>query len=137
MKPNIHQAFYVNQIQNDKEYLNDESGNTNRYSGLCHMVQKLVNILKQMDQKDPFRIDMTDKLLEKLHRLSTVLVRLKFAEHSKEAVTYIEQGHIRVGPETVTDPAFLIQHQNKSSLVSTPKSRKPQKSENINVLSTH
>ncbi|KAL2965319.1 hypothetical protein AAZX31_16G054400 [Glycine max] len=107
-----------------------------KYSGLCHMVQKLVNILKQMDQKDPFRIDMTDKLLEKLynmgviptrqsimlckrltvsligkvigHRLSTVLVRLKFAEHSKEAVTYIEQGHIRVGPETVTDPAFLV-----------------------------
>lgn len=41
-------------------------------------------------------------------RLSTVLVKLKFAEHLKEAVTYIEQGHIRVGPETVTDPAFLV-----------------------------
>jgi U3 small nucleolar ribonucleoprotein protein IMP3 len=41
-------------------------------------------------------------------RLSTVLVRLKFCEHLKEAVTYIEQGHIRVGPETVTDPAFLV-----------------------------
>lgn len=41
-------------------------------------------------------------------RLSTVLVRLKFAEHLREAVTYIEQGHIRVGPETVTDPAFLV-----------------------------
>jgi len=37
-----------------------------RYSGLCHMVQKLVNIVKQMDAKDPFRVDMTDKLLEKL-----------------------------------------------------------------------
>lgn len=23
-------------------------------------------------------------------------------------VTFIEQGHIRVGPETVTDPAFLV-----------------------------
>ena len=33
--------------------------------------------------------------------------------------------------------SFQIQHQNKSSLLSTPKSRKPQKSENINVLSTH
>lgn len=41
-------------------------------------------------------------------RLSTVLVRLKFAEHLKEAVTYIEQGHIRVGPDTITDPAFLV-----------------------------
>lgn len=41
-------------------------------------------------------------------RLSTILVRLKFAEHLKEAVTYIEQGHIRVGPDTITDPAFLV-----------------------------
>ncbi|KAK4800370.1 hypothetical protein SAY86_020857 [Trapa natans] len=104
-----------------------------KYSGLCRMVQKLVSILKQMDPRDPFRIEMTDTLLEKLYnmgviptrkslalcdqlsvssfcrrRLSTVLVRLKFAEHLKEAVTYIEQGHIRVGPETVTDPAYLV-----------------------------
>ena len=36
------------------------------------------------------------------------MVKLKFAEHLKEAVTYIEQGHVRVGPKTVTDPAFLV-----------------------------
>jgi len=47
-------------------------------------------------------------LVARRRRLSTVLMRLKFAEHLKEAVTYIEQGHIRVGPETVTDPAFLV-----------------------------
>ncbi|GMH04383.1 hypothetical protein Nepgr_006222 [Nepenthes gracilis] len=104
-----------------------------KYSSLCRMVQKLVNILKQMDPRDPFRIEMTDLLLEKLYnmgvisnrkslavcdrlsvssfcrrRLSTVLVQLKFAEYLKEAVTYIEQGHIRVGPETVTDPAYHV-----------------------------
>lgn len=37
-----------------------------RYSGLCRMVQKLVNILKQMDPRDPYRVEMTDVLLEKL-----------------------------------------------------------------------
>lgn len=37
-----------------------------RYSKLCKMVQKLVNILKQMDHSDPFRIEMTDALLNKL-----------------------------------------------------------------------
>ncbi|CAN0901888.1 U3 small nucleolar ribonucleoprotein protein IMP3 [Linum grandiflorum] len=104
-----------------------------KYSGLCRMAQKLANILKQMHPKDPYRIEMTDMLLEKLYnmgvipsrkslalcdrlsvssfcrrRLATVLVQAKFAEHLKEAVTYIEQGHIRVGPETVTDPAFLV-----------------------------
>lgn len=116
-----------------------------KYSILCRMIQKLTNILKQMDPRDPFRIQMTDALLEKLYnigviptrqslklcdnlsnggekemskfltvssfcrrRLSSILVRMKFAEHLKEAVTYIEQGHIRVGPDTVTDPAFLV-----------------------------
>ncbi|XP_010261126.1 PREDICTED: U3 small nucleolar ribonucleoprotein protein IMP3-like [Nelumbo nucifera] len=104
-----------------------------KYSSLCWVVQKLVNMLMTMDPRDPFRIEMTDMLLEKLYnigviptrkslalcdrssvssfcrrRLSTILVKLKFAEHLKEAVTYIEQGHIRVGPEAVTDPAFLV-----------------------------
>ncbi|XVE59920.1 hypothetical protein DITRI_Ditri05aG0085200 [Diplodiscus trichospermus] len=51
---------------------------------------------------------MIDLLLEKLRRLSNVLVNLKFAKHLKEAMTYIEQGHIRVGLETVIDPAFLV-----------------------------
>ena len=41
-------------------------------------------------------------------RLPVVLVRLKFAETMKEAVTLIEQGHIRVGPHAVTDPAYLV-----------------------------
>jgi hypothetical protein len=40
--------------------------NMNRYSSMCRMVQKLVNTVKQMDPKDPYRVDMTDKLLEKL-----------------------------------------------------------------------
>ncbi|CAI9780711.1 unnamed protein product [Fraxinus pennsylvanica] len=104
-----------------------------KYSSLCRMVQKQVNILKQMDTRDPFRTEMTDAILEKLYNmgvipsrkslalcdrlsvssfcrrwLSSVLVRLKMAEHLTEAVTYIEQGHIRVGPDSVTDPAFLV-----------------------------
>jgi U3 small nucleolar ribonucleoprotein protein IMP3 len=30
------------------------------------------------------------------------------AETVKEAVTFVEQGHIRVGPQTINDPAFLV-----------------------------
>ena len=41
-------------------------------------------------------------------RLSVVMVRLRMAETLREAVTFIEQGHIRVGPDTITDPAFLV-----------------------------
>ncbi|KAJ0964171.1 hypothetical protein J5N97_029293 [Dioscorea zingiberensis] len=104
-----------------------------KYSSICRTVQKLVNVLKQLDPRDPYRIEMTDNLLEKLYnmgvistkrslakcerlsvssfcrrRLACVLMYLKFAEHLKEAVTYIQQGHIRVGPDTITDPAFLV-----------------------------
>ena len=37
-----------------------------RYSSVYRMVQKLTNILKQMDPRDPYRVEMTDVLLEKL-----------------------------------------------------------------------
>ncbi|RLM66528.1 40S ribosomal protein S4-like protein isoform 1 isoform X2 [Panicum miliaceum] len=79
-----------------------------KYNGICLMVQKQVNTIKQMDPRDPCRIEMTDMLLDKLRGLATVMTRINMAEHLKEAVTYIEQGHVRVGPEVVTDPAFLV-----------------------------
>ena len=41
-------------------------------------------------------------------RLPVVLFRLHLAESISEAVRRVEQGHVRVGPETVTDPAFLV-----------------------------
>ena len=36
------------------------------------------------------------------------MVRLRMSETLREAATFIEQGHVRVGPDTVTDPAFLV-----------------------------
>ncbi|MBW0471839.1 hypothetical protein O181_011554 [Austropuccinia psidii MF-1] len=41
-------------------------------------------------------------------RLAVVACRLKMAETVKMAVQFIEQGHIRVGPDVITDPAFLV-----------------------------
>ncbi len=41
-------------------------------------------------------------------RLPVILVRLKMAETLKSAITFIEQGHVRVGPTVVQDPAFLV-----------------------------
>lgn len=85
-----------------------------------------------MDQSDPVRAELTELLLEKLYslglisdkrllscdkiaastlcrrRLPVVLVRLKFAETMKEAVTLVEQGHVRLGPNPVTDPSYLV-----------------------------
>jgi U3 small nucleolar ribonucleoprotein protein IMP3 len=36
------------------------------------------------------------------------MVRVKMSETLKEAVTFIEQGHVRVGPNVISDPAFLV-----------------------------
>lgn len=36
------------------------------------------------------------------------MLKLRMAQNLKNAVTFIEQGHIRVGPEIITDPAFLV-----------------------------
>ena len=41
-------------------------------------------------------------------RLPVIMHKLKMAETVKEAVMFIEQGHVRVGIETITDPAFHV-----------------------------
>lgn len=104
-----------------------------KYNKVAGMVTRLVALLRKMDQRDPVRAELTEQLLDKLyrigaiptkksleqcHRLTTssfcrrrlavVMVRLKMAETLREASTFIEQGHVRVGPETITDPAFLV-----------------------------
>ena len=102
------------------------------YNKVCGLITKLVTQLKDLNERDPVRIEVTDLLLDKLYslgliqtkrllacdkiaastlcrrRLPVVLVRLKFAETMKEAVSLIEQGHVRVGPHPVTDPAYLV-----------------------------
>lgn len=112
-------------IQNRNDYTS--------YNRICGMITKLAAKLKTLPSSDSFRIAMTDQLLQKLfdmglidttkslqkaeeiaasslcrRRLPVLMVRLKMAETLKMAVQYIEQGHIRVGPHVVTDPAFLV-----------------------------
>ena len=36
------------------------------------------------------------------------MVRSKMADSIKLATQFVEQGHVRVGPEVVKDPAFLV-----------------------------
>jgi U3 small nucleolar ribonucleoprotein protein IMP3 len=46
-------------------------------------------------------------------RLPVVMVREGFVENIKTAVTFIEQGHVRVGTEVITDPAYLVTRSNQ------------------------
>jgi U3 small nucleolar ribonucleoprotein protein IMP3 len=109
-----------------------------KYNQIAGRITSLVNTLKKLDAKDSVRIDLTDRLLDKLYdmgvittkkslvqlekistasfcrrRLAVVMVRLKMSETLKEAVTFIEQGHVRVGPDTITDPAYLVTRSNE------------------------
>ncbi|ORX40412.1 putative IMP3-component of the U3 small nucleolar ribonucleo protein [Piromyces finnis] len=105
-----------------------------KYNKICGQIRKLCNKLSLLDPRDPYRNQMSESLLDKLYnmgiigtkrtlsqankvtvsafcrrRLAIVMVaRLKMAETVREAVTFIEQGHVRVGPEVVTDPAYLV-----------------------------
>lgn len=103
------------------------------YNRICGMVTRLVAKLKSLPNEDTFRIAMTDQLLTKLfnmgiidkasslkkaedvsasqfcrRRLPVIMVRLKMAQSLSTAITWIEQSQVRVGPNVVTDPAFLV-----------------------------
>ena len=104
-----------------------------RYNKLVGNIKQLANKISLLDSRDPFRTEQEKALLDKLYmmgiitstskfsdcnkvtvsafcrrRLPIVMCRLKMAETVKEAVTFVEQGHVRVGPQTITDTAFLV-----------------------------
>ena len=108
------------------------------YNRLCGSLRSLAHKLAALDPQDSFRRKHEDLLLEKLwdmgilgtggggkgklsdiehkvtvsafarRRLPVVMQRLGMADHLQAAVKFVEQGHIRVGTEVVTDPAFLV-----------------------------
>ncbi|XP_055497976.1 U3 small nucleolar ribonucleoprotein protein IMP3 [Leucoraja erinacea] len=103
------------------------------YNKLSREVRELARKIRDLDVKDSFRAKSTSQLLEKLYslglistrqglqlcekvsassfcrrRLPTIMIKLHMAENLKTAITFIEQGHIRIGPEVITDPAFIV-----------------------------
>ncbi|UJR27272.1 hypothetical protein I4U23_008567 [Adineta vaga] len=104
-----------------------------KYNDLSRRIRDLARKIKELDANDPFRIEATRTLLEKLHaiglvptrenlelvdkitasrfcrrRLPVIMTRNHMAQHLPGAVKFIEQGHVRIGPDIVSDPAFLV-----------------------------
>ena len=104
-----------------------------KYQHLCGHITAFVAKIQKLDPRDPFRLRLAKRLLEKLYamglvshqrslsvcdklcvssfcrrRLPVVMVRNRMAENLKAAVTFVEQGHVRIGPNVVTDPATLV-----------------------------
>ncbi|OQN99825.1 hypothetical protein B0A48_14595 [Cryoendolithus antarcticus] len=108
------------------------------YNRLAGQLRQLAHRIALLGPESPFRRKQEDQLLEKLHdlgllgiggggkgklsdverkvtvsafcrrRLGVVMTRLRMAEHVSAANKFIEQGHVRVGTEVVTDSAFLV-----------------------------
>ena len=113
-------------IQNREDYF--------KYNKIAGSMKQMAHKLSLLDPTDSFRISHEKQLLEKAfsiglipeatklseienkisvsafcrRRLPIVMCRLKMCETVSVAVGYVEQGHVRVGPEVVTDPAYLV-----------------------------
>uniref|UniRef100_A0A0K8TRI9 U3 small nucleolar ribonucleoprotein protein IMP3 n=1 Tax=Tabanus bromius TaxID=304241 RepID=A0A0K8TRI9_TABBR len=104
-----------------------------KYNKLSRDIRELAQKVSALDQTDSFRTEASAQLLEKLYslgliptkwdlenaskvsassfcrrRLPVVMVRMKMSQNIKNATDLIEQGHVRVGPEMVKDPAFIV-----------------------------
>jgi U3 small nucleolar ribonucleoprotein protein IMP3 len=87
-----------------------------------------------LEPTDPYRLLHERRLLDKLYsigvlnsrakmsdienklsvsafcrrRIAVIMARLKMSETVSAAVKMVEQGHVRVGPEVITDAAYLV-----------------------------
>ncbi|KAI9805316.1 MAG: Small subunit (SSU) processome component [Piccolia ochrophora] len=108
------------------------------YNRVCGQLRHLAHRLSRLDPADTFRRRHEDLLLEKLwmmgilgtggggkgklsdverkvtvaafarRRLAVVMTRLRMCETVQTGIKFVEQGHVRVGPEVITDPAYLV-----------------------------
>nr|CAG4652048.1 EOG090X0APJ [Triops cancriformis] len=123
----------LHEVKIMKRYCIQKREDYTLYNKLSRAIRELVRKIKELDPKDPFRTEASANLIEKLfqmgliatkrnldlcdrvtascfcrRRLPVVMVRAKMSENIRMATQLIEQGHIRVGPEVVKDPAFLV-----------------------------
>lgn len=118
----IMRRYYVQNREDLKAY--------NRIAGI---IKKIVHKLKSLKKNDEYRIKKTQEILEKTYelgliknkgslldldqigiskfcrrRLAVIMFRNKYCESIKEAITFIEQGQVRVGLDVITNPAYLV-----------------------------
>ncbi|KAJ2450735.1 U3 small nucleolar ribonucleoprotein imp3 [Coemansia sp. RSA 1290] len=123
----------VREIEVMRRYHLSSREEYHKYSALVRQAQKLAHAISRLDPRDPKRFASEEAFLEKLYsigvissrknmsqidkltvsafcrrRLAVIMCRLKMSQFVSQAVKLIEQGHVRVGPDTVTDPAFLV-----------------------------
>ena len=104
-----------------------------RYNRICGLITKLTNMLKTLKPDDPFRIKISEQLLDKLHsigliskrnslqdcaaipvsafcrrRLGVLLKSMGYGENLRETYALVKQGHLIIGDTVAKDPAQLV-----------------------------
>ncbi|GIY52990.1 u3 small nucleolar ribonucleoprotein protein IMP3 [Caerostris extrusa] len=107
----------VHELKVMKKYFVQKREDYTRYNKLSRKIRNLARMIKDLDMNDPFRKEVGDRLLKNLHamgliskgrRLPVLITRSKMAPSLKIATKFVEQGHVRIGPNVVMDPAFLV-----------------------------
>lgn len=123
----------IHEVKVLRKYHIEKREDYTKYNKLSRNIRELAQKIRDLDAKDGFRFQSTALFLEKLYsvgliptkqnlslanevsasafcrrRLPTIMLKLRMAQNLRNAITFIEQGHIRVGPEVITDPAFLV-----------------------------
>lgn len=123
----------LNEVKVMKKYYIQKREDYTKYNKMSRGIRTFAEKLKSMDPKSSTRAELTAELLTNLEemgliptkqslelcekvtatsfcrrRLPVVMVRSNMAETLKAAVTFIEAGHVRVGPNVTKDPAFLV-----------------------------
>lgn len=120
------QVMRMYHVQNRNDY--------EKYNRLCGSIRQLAYKMAQLPANDSVRLKHEDMLMEKLdnmgvfgikdpkisdleklsvaafcrRRLPVVMARLHMAPTVVDATKFIEQGHVRIGPNLITDPAMLV-----------------------------
>lgn len=123
----------IHEVKVLKKFFVQKREDYTKYNTISRDIRELARSIKDLNNNDPFRNECSAQLLEKLYimglipnkwdlsncdminassfckrRLPVLMVKLKMAETVKMATQLVEQGHVRVGVDCVTDPAYLV-----------------------------
>ncbi|XP_015911904.1 U3 small nucleolar ribonucleoprotein protein IMP3 [Parasteatoda tepidariorum] len=123
----------IHELKIMKKYFVQKREDYTRYNQLSRKIRTLGRAIKELDMKDPYRKESGNRLLQQLYsmgligkneglelcdkvtassfcrrRLPVLMVRSKMAPSLKISHKFIEQGHVRIGPNVVMDPSFLV-----------------------------
>ncbi|KAF8264295.1 alpha-L RNA-binding motif-containing protein [Lactarius quietus] len=125
---NWKQDANLREIKIMRRYHIQDREDYHRYNKLCGSLRSLAHRISLLTSQDPFRARLEGQILSKLYdmgvlnsqaKLSDVDNKLTVASFcrrrlavimvtSKMAETVSAVSHVRVGPENITDPAYLV-----------------------------